>query len=414
MKIKILLSICSIIYLTCTTPSTACTTAVVSGKYTRSGRPMIWKNRDTWALNNSLKYFDDGKYQYVGLVNSNDTLGKSVWIGTNAMGFAIMNSASYNLNVGSEEKLTGLEGRVIKEALASCKTLVDFEAYLNALAKPSGLEANFGVIDAEGGAAYYEVNHDGYVKFDANDPKVAPFGYIIRSNYSHSGKMGVGSGYVRYNTANELFYEKASSTGLTAQYIQQDVAKSLYHSLIKEDLFDKYGDLLPDHPQYAHFLDYIPRTGSSSAVVVEGVKVGENPELATMWSDVGFPLSSIVVPTWVADGLTLPTVVTYNAYIKNSPISKAATYLKNEKIVDIRWGEKDNHYINVNALANKEGTGIRQILKRYETEIYRRTYALNEKQAKNGNIDKKDLKEFYTWLDHYIKDLYKKEFEITL
>ena len=31
------------------TPTKACTTAVISGKYTKDGKPMLWKNRDTWA-----------------------------------------------------------------------------------------------------------------------------------------------------------------------------------------------------------------------------------------------------------------------------------------------------------------------------------------------------------------------------
>jgi hypothetical protein len=390
--------------------SSACTTAVISGKYTKNGRPMLWKNRDTDALTNSLKYFNDGKYPYIGLVNSKDTKGKSVWIGTNSMGFAIMNSASYNLNVGRKEKLTGLEGKVIKEALASCKTLADFEAYLNALPKPTGLEANFGVIDAEGGAAYYETNHDGFVKIDVNDPKIAPYGYVIRTNYSFTGVMGGGSGYVRYNTANDLFFSQAGTVGLTPQFIEQVVAKGLGHSLIKENLFEKYGNLEPNHPQYAHFLDYIPRTGSSSSVVVEGVKPGENPNLATMWSDLGFPLASIMVPTWVADGTTLPVITTYNEELKDSPLCNAALSLKNEQIVNVRWGEKDKHYINVNALANNKGTGIRQIIAKYEPEIYKKANALNVKWAKDKDINKKEVKEFYNWLDTYIKEIYSKEF----
>jgi hypothetical protein len=395
--------------------STACTTAVISGKYTKNGRPMIWKNRDTWAINNHVKHFTGFKYEFMGLVNSKDSLGKSVWIGVNKVGFAIMNSASYNLNLGSNEKLTGLEGQVIKDALANCKTLADFEALLNSYPKPSGLEANFGVIDADGGAAYYEFNHDGYMKFDANDPKVAPFGYIIRANYSHTGKLGVGSGYIRYNTANELFYQQQSTNGLTPQFIEQNVAKSLNHFLTKENLFQKYGNLNPDTPQYAHFLDFIPRTGSSSSVVVEGVKAGENPELSSMWSDVGFPLASIIVPTFFSDNNTaLPYITTYKPELKDAPICYAALKLKNEDILNIRWGEKDNHYINVNALANNEGSGIRQILKRYENEIYKKANAMNAKFQAAGKTDAKEVKEFYNWMDTYVKEVYKKEFDIQL
>ena len=397
------------------TPTKACTTAVISGKYTKDGKPMLWKNRDTWAVNNVLRYFNDGKYSYVGLVNSKDLNGKSIWIGVNNVGFGIMNSASYNLNLEIDAKLTGLEGRAMKDALASCRTLADFEAFLNAMPKPSGLEANFGVIDAEGGAAYYEFGHNGYIKFDANDPTVAPFGYIVRANYSFTGELGrESSGYIRYNTTNELFYEKASTTGLTAQFIQQDVAKSLKHSLTNEDLFDKYGNLSPNYPQYAHFRDYIPRTGSSSSVVVEGVMKGQNPNLATLWSNVGFPLASMMIPTWVAGGKDLPVVSLYDESLKDSPICNAALQLKREKIMNIRWGKWAKYYMDVNALANNQGTGITQLLNKYEKEIYKKAYQHIYKWEENGTADAADIKKFYKWLDTYIGETYAKEFNIKM
>jgi cob(I)alamin adenosyltransferase len=121
-----------------------------------------------------------------------------------------------------------------------------------------------------------------------------------------------------------------------------------------------------------------------------------------------------MIPTWVADGTELPFVASYAEALKDSPICYAALELKNKKILNIRWGEKDNSYINVNALANNEGTGIRQILKKYETEIYKKAYILNEKAAKDATIDKKSVKEFYKWLDLYIKEIYKKEFDINI
>ena len=396
-------------------PTNACTTAVISGKYTKDGKPMLWKNRDTGYLQNFLDYNNDGKYSYIGLVNSKDLKRTSIWIGVNNVGFGIMNSASYNLNLDIDARLTGKEGITMRQALMTCRTLADFEAFLDAIPKPSGLEANFGVIDADGGAAFYEFNHEGYVKFDANDPKVAPFGYIVRANYSHTGKLGrESSGYIRFNTVNELFYDKASTTGLTAQFIQQNVAKGLKHSLMNEDLFDKYGNLPPNHPQYAHFRDYIPRSGSSSSVVVEGVKKGQNPNLATLWSNVGFPLSSMMIPTWVAGGKELPRMVQRDEALKDSPICYAALKLKNEKIRNIRWGKWAKYYIDVNALANNKGTGITQLLNAYEMEIYKKAYQYIYSWEKEGKANKKNIKDYYHWLDSYISATYKKEFDIKL
>jgi len=127
------LSIAFVLFLSfLTLNSFACTTAVVSGKYTKDGRPLLWKHRDTWSVHNQIVQFDDGKYKYIGLVNSQDSLGKSVWIGYNSTGFAIMNSASYNLN-NDTIKQSGREGEIMKKALQTCATVDDFEKLLKKL-----------------------------------------------------------------------------------------------------------------------------------------------------------------------------------------------------------------------------------------------------------------------------------------
>ena len=393
----------------------ACTTAVISGKYTKDGRPMLWKNRDTWAVNNKLMYFDDAKYPYLGLVNSRDKAGKSIWIGMNGTGFAIMNSASYNLNLHSDAKLSGYEGRIMKDALATCRTIEDFEAFLDGLEKPTGLEANFGVIDANGGAAFYEIGNDGYVKFDANDPTVAPFGYLIRVNYSFTGDLGKeSSGYIRYHAVDDVFYQKQSTVGLTPKDIEQEVAKGLYNSLTKRDLYKIYGTLPENTPQYEILQDYIPRTGSASSVVVEGVKKGENPNMATMWSNVGFPLASVMVPTWVSGSVDLPYVVKYNESIKDSPVCYAALKLKKERVLNKRWGKFASRYFNVNAIVNANGTGITQIINKKEDEIYAKAYDLQEKWRENGEASSKDMKKFYKWIDEMVISTYKENFDIDI
>ncbi len=61
---------------------------------------MLWKNRDADGSDNQVVFLADGKYPYVGLVNRGDTMGLQIWAGANTAGFAIMNSASYNLESG--------------------------------------------------------------------------------------------------------------------------------------------------------------------------------------------------------------------------------------------------------------------------------------------------------------------------
>ena len=47
-----------------------CTTAIVSGKYTVDGRPLLFKNRDTGFAQNKLMYLTDGKYDYTGILQN--------------------------------------------------------------------------------------------------------------------------------------------------------------------------------------------------------------------------------------------------------------------------------------------------------------------------------------------------------
>ncbi len=403
-----------LVFLLATYISHACTVAVISGKYTRDGRPLLWKNRDTWAVHNKIMYFNDAKYKYMGLVNSGDLKGKSVWIGMNDQGFAIMNSASYNMNLKDTVELSGLEGRIIKEALATCATVADFEKYLDGLEKPTRLEGNFGVIDAQGNAVMYEVNNWRYVKFDANDPTVAPFGYVLRGNYSFSGIYGnESSGYIRYNTVSKLFYDAAATNTFDAQFIMQDVTRGLNHSLMNVNLYDAYADIPENTPTYAFFHDFIPRRSSASSCVVQGVKKGENPDFTTMWSAVGFPLTSVVVPVWVKGENSFPEVLKRKEELNDSPVCYAALTLKKE-LFPIRWGKfASKFYIQINALTNADNTGIRQKIKPYEDEIFKKTNTELDKWRK-GKLSKSDLKTHYDWLNSEVKILYRKEFEIEL
>ena len=83
-----------------------CTSAIISGKCTKDGRPLMWKHRDTGELNNRIEYFTGKKYDFLALVDSPESDVPQAWAGTNSAGFCIMNTASYNLkddNVPSSE-----------------------------------------------------------------------------------------------------------------------------------------------------------------------------------------------------------------------------------------------------------------------------------------------------------------------
>ena len=153
-------------------PSFACTSVIISSKATASGKPLMMKNRDTGELNNRIEYFRGHIYSFIGLVNS-PSEGGEIWTGTNSAGFSIMNTASYNIKDDDiPESRMDKEGELMFRALGICATVKDFEYFLDNISKPYGVEANFGVIDASGGAAYYEVNNNKWVKYDVNDSEL--------------------------------------------------------------------------------------------------------------------------------------------------------------------------------------------------------------------------------------------------
>ena len=78
-------------------PAEACTSAIISGRATKSGRPLLWKHRDTGTEWNHIAHLQGKRFAYTGLVNSAEEGPEQVWAGANERGFAIMNTASYNM-----------------------------------------------------------------------------------------------------------------------------------------------------------------------------------------------------------------------------------------------------------------------------------------------------------------------------
>ena len=76
----------------------ACTSVIMTGKVTKDGRPLMWKNTDggDHYVSQRFAYHDEGKYAWLGLAQTAPN-PISAWFGANEKGFAIMNTASHNL-----------------------------------------------------------------------------------------------------------------------------------------------------------------------------------------------------------------------------------------------------------------------------------------------------------------------------
>lgn len=387
-------------------PASACTAAVISGKVTPDGRPLLWKNRDCGFPQNSVKFFKGERFSYIAIVNSTDPDPAEVWIGTNSAGFSIMNTQSYNLvDVAPGEERGAANGRVMCRALEICATVEDFHHFLDTLSKPSLIEANFGVIDARGGAEMLEVDYYSYVVYDANDPRTAPHGYLARTNFSFAGEVNTGSGQVRYMNEDQLLMSASGMGLLTPEWILSEVARSFRHPVLGIDL--RSGDF--NRPVTSGwFLDYdfIPRRTSSSSVVVQGVRPDENPELTIMWTVLGYPPTGVVMPVWLEGAeKSLPVLLARDEETGLSPLCDWSQRLAS-KVFSYDQGTGTERYMNWEVLWTRDGDGCMQHLLPVEAAVFRTAAPAIERWRKAGEVDAEELGFLYRELDGIIRDGY--------
>ncbi len=331
-------------------PAPACTTAVVSGKATPDGRPLLWKNRDTDDRSNQVVYRADGRYPYLAVVNGGDTVAFEAWAGVNTAGFAIMNSVSYNLGPGDSV----MEGQLMRLALQTCRTVEDF-AKLLAETDGTGVRdtlANFGVIDAAGGAAIFETDKKSFRRFDAAD---APGGVLVRSNFSDTGESRDATGLLRRARAERLVDELRAKGTLDARHLLADVARD-----VANERLQSFPAALrrPGAPRFVYVGDSISRDSTASASVFEGVRPGEDPALTTYWILLGQTSSGVAVPLW-AGGAAVPPELAAGA--APAPLGAVAAKVRARLCPDERGDLK--RYFDADALFGTGGdSGVRRAL----------------------------------------------------
>src|SRR6056297_787691 len=212
-----------------------CTTGLADRLFTSNKRALLWKNRDSSHDKNEVYYFDYGDVKFIGIINNNDTT--QVWSGVNNFGFAIMNSESRDLiSENPDETQYDDEGYLMKEALKVCKSLQDFQDFLESTNQNGRkVTSNFGVIDAAGKAAYFETGNNYYHRYQASDE------YLIRANFSMTGRGPKKYGLFRYGRAGEWFDNLFQQDRLTASGVITSVLDDvLMPPSIIEENFKEY------------------------------------------------------------------------------------------------------------------------------------------------------------------------------
>lgn len=386
----------------------ACTTTIVSGAATADGRPLIFKNADgfdSWNYKYRLVVSSpaaDGKYAFVGSAMPDWKGRGAIYAGMNEKGLVAVNNTANDLSGDNKElkydkKAKKTYGNIIVRFLSKCATVDEVEAYLKSIPNPA-YGSNYGVIDAKGGAAYFECGVCGYERFDATDPKVAPKGYLIRTNFAHGsrGNRRVGNGYARYRRACAMMEEATKGGAKVDVGTLMAISRSLKHGITGDDLTTDPPSAKKE--KFAYFRDFIPRYTTEMSSVFKGVKPGEDPSLTVGWFTPGNPLVSPYIPVWnKADG-KIPLAL-WNP--ESETLSKKWNALAKSYLFPINEYRQEGYfYIRHDRLFNREGTGILQNLLEWEKEILARGEKLAEKFYAAGGID--DARDgFNRWLDAY-------------
>jgi len=283
-----------------------CTTGLALGAATPDGRPLLWKNRDIGNRRQEFHYYNDGRIPFISITYAGET--DEYYGGVNAEGFALENSNSYNLGGGPYRNgfVDGGDddGFIHTLALSTCRTVDDFQRILDSTNyEGRTLNSNYGAIDAYGNAAMFETGGYEYTRCDAAE---APGGFLVRSNYSYSGNVGVvrasSWGPHRHDAAQALFRAAVEEGKLSPQYLFQRVIRDL--SL---DGLDPYP--LPFDGYYGDYAygcipnsDAICRSTTQGVLVVQGVAAGGDPNEAILWAMAGSQLTSVTTPLWVRAG----------------------------------------------------------------------------------------------------------------
>ena len=334
-----------------------CTATIISRKIAETERPILLKHRDiSSSLNkhrgNRIEYQSSvrfGKKGIISVVDSHSLDERSSLCGMNVAGFAIINTATYNLGTRDYNNQIA-PSKLMYKALAECENVIEFGQMLERIACKM-MPANYGVIDKDGNAFYYEVGQVSWTRIDVNNIKDD---YITFTNFSQSGNRNNRIGLERCVTATAIMNEIIEREKIiTPRSLFNNISRSFRSEFINIDLKKQ------DNPFGDYFIDgsFIPlKTTTFSAAFQRGVA----------WIMLGYPPISVVVP--VLMNRELPLFVCKSKESQTAEICNKSFELK-KRIFDINVGE-GNRYFNFNLLYNTTGTGYMQQIEELEDWMY--------------------------------------------
>ena len=266
------------------------------------------------------------------------------------------------------------------------------------------VNSNFGVLDAHGCCAYFETGHYKYVKFDVNDPTVAPDGYLMRTNFGTTGNHKLDQGVERFCAITDYMNEAIGEGKFDATRLITSIPRYFTHGLTKW----KMEDFMPateNDVQMFPISDYITRYSTASAILVQGILPDERPENMVSWTIIGSPMTAVAVPVVLLPSGKLPQMLGDDG-TGCARLNTLSLTLK-ERIFSLQSGNT-KAYIDLSKLMNRAQTGTVQLLQPVEQEVVKKGVQTLEKLRKKR--DYSAVESYYKWLDDYLAEQYRQLF----
>ncbi len=260
---------------------------VISPRLMYDGRPILWQNLDSDSSATSVVFFQGELYNFFGLMTGDDS--SRIYAGVNTAGFAVV----YSSNSESDDS----EAVLIKQALGACGRLSDFDRLMENTTLTIGANSSFACLDAFGGLKLYESNS---TVLDPFDLKTSPHGFLVRANFHFAGAQTADEQFWRYHRANEILKVESAKRKLHHHVIVKKCARDVASIAFEPYPLPYSGNSGNAPAGYIGCANSINRFNTVSAVVIHGVRAGEDPNFATMWVVLGEPICGIAVPLWPA------------------------------------------------------------------------------------------------------------------
>jgi len=350
--------------------SEGCTIGVACGSVTADGRPLLWKSRDSGFRNNEVFYNTESIYNFISICNASLEQDLRAWMGVNECGFAVLNANIHRSVTPTKSDTVSSNGELMRRALGVCRSVSDFNTFLDTTAVDRFIQGSFGVIDSTGAAFVFEVVDSLYWAFDASETAE---GYLIRTNFAcnDSAEVAIGDtdGHERFLRSHELIDQYIAESSLDSRTLMQKHMRDFSDSSSFAVPVPFPGYWAAGRPWgFINTQWSICRQITVSSVVIQGVDPDMVPVepafLTTMWTQLGNPASAITVPYWPVGEPPAAASGTYH-----SPLCDISLDLK----AYLFWYKGDADYIDSYRLNDGDDNGLWPEIVATEDSIF--TYA---------------------------------------